>query len=77
MPRFERFCLQNEVLPITEEIVVRAASIYVDLRNRGIVIGDADIFIAATAFSHGLAVVTNNEKHFSRVFGIKIENWLT
>lgn len=32
--------------------------------------------IAASALVYGLAVVTNNEGHFSRVHGLLVENWL-
>ena len=31
--------------------------------------------IAAHAMTLGLALVTNNEKHFTRVRGLKVENW--
>ena len=32
---FNIFCANNEVLPITEQIVVRASDIYADLRRSG------------------------------------------
>ncbi len=73
---FDRFCSTNEVLPLTDAIVNRAAEIYADLHQRGCVIGDADIFIAATALEHDLVVSTNNEAHFRRVTGLALENWL-
>jgi tRNA(fMet)-specific endonuclease VapC len=47
-----------------------------DLQRRGAIIDDCDIFIAATAFSQNCTVATNNIKHFSRIPGLKIENWL-
>lgn len=74
---FEQFCIDNMVLPLTEEIINRAADIYVDLRKRGQIIGDADTFIAATAIVHGLTVVTNNQAHYRRIPGLQIDNWLT
>jgi len=73
---FDRFCEASEVLPITEAVAVRASEIYGGLRRRGVVIGDADILIAATALENDLAVVTNNEAHFSRIPGLSLENWL-
>jgi len=36
----------------------------------------ADIFIAACALAEDLTLVTNNEKHFERIEGLRIENWL-
>ena len=65
-----------DVLPLTDEVVVRAADIYAALKQRGEPIGDADILIAATALDRGLAVVTNNEDHFRRISGLAVENWL-
>lgn len=47
-----------------------------DLEQRGIKIGDMDMFIAATAIEEDLIVVTGNTDHFSRIPGLKIENWI-
>ena len=46
------------------------------LKRQGKSIGLADLFIAAHAYSLGLPIVTNNVREFSRVDGLKIENWL-
>ena len=73
---FNRFCQKNKILTLTDEIVVRAAEIYADLRKRGELISDADILIAASALAYGFRVVTNNEKHFRRILGLRLENWL-
>ncbi len=73
---FDRFCARNIILPLTDEVVVKAAEIYADLYRRGALISDADILIAASGLVHRLGVVTNNEEHFRRVTGLKIENWL-
>ena len=72
----ERFCQFNEILPLTDGIVVRAAELYADLHRRGQLIGDADILIAATALENGRAVVTINESHFIRIPGLQVYNWL-
>ncbi len=74
---FEAFCVKNEVLPITDEIVVVAADIYADLHSRGQLIPDADILIAATAMHHGLVLATNNQRDFGRIAGLQLDNWLT
>lgn len=39
-------------------------------------IGDADILIAATALVQGLVLTTNNEAHFRRIPGLRVDNWL-
>jgi tRNA(fMet)-specific endonuclease VapC len=73
---FDRLCDVSVILPLTDEIVVRAADIFAMLKQRGLPTGDADILIAASALTHGLAVVTNNEEHFRRIPGLQVANWL-
>jgi tRNA(fMet)-specific endonuclease VapC len=46
------------------------------LARRGTPIGTVDTLIAAQALALNLTLVTNNEKHFTRVPGLKIETWL-
>ncbi len=73
--RFEERCRASFVLPLTDEIVVRAAAIYGSLHKRGALIEDADILIAATALVHGLKLVTENPSHFSRIPDLAFEGW--
>jgi tRNA(fMet)-specific endonuclease VapC len=47
-----------------------------DLAEGGTPIGAFDTLVAAQALSLSLTVVTNNTRHFSRVAGLKVENWL-
>lgn len=51
-------------------------NIKVELKKTGKIINDSDLFIAATAISTNMILVTNNEKHFQRIKNLKIENWL-
>ena len=51
------------------------AEIKADLQNQGNVIDDMDLLIAATALTMNYTLVTNNERHFSRIPGLQIENW--
>jgi tRNA(fMet)-specific endonuclease VapC len=46
-----------------------------ELEARGQQIGNNDLWIAAHALSAKLILVTNNEREFRRVPGLKIENW--
>ena len=73
---FDQLCATSRVLPLTDPIIVRAATVYVDLHRRGELISDGDILIASTAIVHGLAVVTNNEAHFRRILDLQVANWL-
>ena len=44
-------------------------------KRLGTSIGPLDTLIGAHAKSLGLTIVTNNEKEFERIAGLKIENW--
>jgi tRNA(fMet)-specific endonuclease VapC len=46
------------------------------LEKSGKLIGPYDLQIAGQALSLNLTLVTNNEKEFSRVKGLRIENWV-
>jgi len=72
---FERFCERCSILPITDDVIVRAADIYAILKQKGMLISDADILIAASALINGFGVVTNNEEHFKRIPLLRVENW--
>ena len=56
-----------------------AAEIYgvirADLEGRGQQIGNNDLWIAAHAVAANLILVTNNEREFARVKGLKVQNW--
>lgn len=53
-----------------------AARISAALRQAGEPIEEADILIAGTARVHGLVVITHNVRHFSRIEGLEVEDWL-
>jgi tRNA(fMet)-specific endonuclease VapC len=48
-----------------------------DLASRGEPIGETDLLIAAHAMVLRLTLVTNNEKHFRRVEGLDVVNWVS
>ncbi len=73
--RFEEQCRISEIVSLSDEIVDRAADIYSDLRQRGLLIEDGDILIAATAIVHGWVLVTENRRHFSRIPSLSLESW--
>jgi tRNA(fMet)-specific endonuclease VapC len=64
------------VIPFDAAAARRYGEIRAELERRGTPIGDADTRVAAIALSRGLRVVTGNERHFRRVPGLEIENWL-
>ena len=48
-----------------------------DLERQGTPIGSLDTLIAAHALSLGVTLVTDNEREFSRVPGLQVENWVS
>ena len=65
------------VLPLPEHSGTAYGEIRATLESRGEMIGGNDLWIAAHAKSAGLILVTNNEREFRRVAGLKIQNWTT
>jgi tRNA(fMet)-specific endonuclease VapC len=50
-------------------------TIRAELESKGEMIGNNDLWIAAHALASGLILVTNNEREFRRVRGLKVQNW--
>lgn len=63
------------VVEVTQSIMETFADIKVALNKSGKIIDDMDLIIAATAITMNYTLVTNNEKHFSIIPGLTIENW--
>jgi tRNA(fMet)-specific endonuclease VapC len=53
----------------------KCAEIRHELERVGTVIDPYDLQIAAIALQHGLVLVTHNTREFSRVHGLKLEDW--
>jgi tRNA(fMet)-specific endonuclease VapC len=62
-------------LPLPENAGDVYGFIRAELESRGEVIGPNDLWIASHALASGLALVTNNEKEFRRIRGLKVQNW--
>ena len=74
--RVEEFLDTIEVVPFESPADSVYASVRSDLEARGQPIGANDLFIAAHALALGHVLVTDNVREFSRVRGLKLENWL-
>jgi len=55
----------------------KAADVYIALKQRGQLIGDADILIAAYCIVNNYTLVTNNSSDFNRISGLNHVNWYT
>lgn len=64
-----------KVLPI-DPAVKKFAQIRVYLEEKGSRIDKMDLFIAATALYNDMILVTHNNRHFSRIPYLKIEDWV-
>ena len=64
------------VIDITPAIMETFGEIKAKLEKSGKIIDDMDLLIASTALSHNLILVTNNVKHFERISGLEVENWI-
>lgn len=72
---FEEFVGNNLILPLTEKSVKISAELYSSLRQRGQTVDDIDLLIAGIAIENDMTMVTNNENHFGRIPGLRIQNW--
>jgi tRNA(fMet)-specific endonuclease VapC len=72
----EGFLLRTAVLPLDEPADAQYAQVRLTLKRQGMPISGNDIFIAAHALALEATLVTDNEREFSRVKGLKVENWL-
>ena len=80
-PRQNREALLNflaplQILAFDDQAAQHYGKIRAYLERKGQTIGAMDLLIAAHARSLSLTLVTNNEKEFSRVPGLTVENWV-
>ena len=71
----ERILPAVDWLPVDRAVLLRGADLVAELESKGLGIGNEDCWIAATAIQHRLTLVTRNTRHFSRIPGLKVENW--
>jgi tRNA(fMet)-specific endonuclease VapC len=62
-------------MALPESAAETYGTVRADLEARGEMIGNNDLWIAAHAMAAGLTLVTNNEREFRRVRGLKLQNW--
>ena len=75
LDRLDRLDLRR--LDFTDADARRAGEVRAALRARGRPIGPYDVLIAGQALARNLILVTNNTAEFSRVEGLRSEDWQT
>lgn len=70
----EAFLSAVNVIPFSESIYVYAKERQ-RLHSLGLSIEDFDLLIGCASVAKGLVMVTNNVRHYSRIEGIRIDNW--
>jgi len=73
---FRDFLKNVIVCNLDDNSISLAANIYADLKNKGKIIGDADILIASIVINNGGILVSNNQKHYENITDLNLENWL-
>ena len=77
LDRLKKALLPNlPVLPFDGDAARRYGEVRAELERQGTPLGEADLRIGAIALSRGLTVVTGNIRHFQRIPGLSVENWL-
>ena len=72
----DRLCARFELLPVDRPVSVAAADIIAALQQRGEPLNDLhDVYIAATAYTEQLPVLTANVDDFDRIDGIDVVDW--
>lgn len=72
----EGFVARLVVHPFDEDAAAHYGQIRAVLARSGQTIGPYDLMIAGHARSKGLVLVTNNLREFTRVEGLRLENWM-
>jgi tRNA(fMet)-specific endonuclease VapC len=64
------------IIGITRATMEAFTDLKAALDRKGERIEDFDLLIAATALNLNYVLVTNNTKHYKRIEGLQLENWL-
>jgi tRNA(fMet)-specific endonuclease VapC len=76
MRQLEELAALLPVMPLPPQAGHAYGAIRAALEAQGETIGNNDLWIAAHAKASGLTLVTNNEREFKRVAGLKVQNWV-
>jgi tRNA(fMet)-specific endonuclease VapC len=63
------------VLDVTPQVAERFGELRADLLDRGIVVGQMDLFNASIALVHNLTLVTHNTADYANIPGLSMVDW--
>ena len=69
------FLADFEIIPFEKDDAYTYAQIRSSLERKGLIIGDNDMLIAASALLRNATLVTNNTREFSRIDGLLLDDW--
>lgn len=70
------FCKRVSIIPISNSLHEFARQKAI-LRKKGTPVDDFDLLIACSAVTGNFIMVTDNTKHFDRIEGIRLINWVS
>jgi tRNA(fMet)-specific endonuclease VapC len=73
--KIDHICSQLEIFPFIESTAEKYGLIRAGLERKGLVISERDLQIGAIAMANRLRLVTHNTKEFTRIQGLKVEEW--
>ncbi|MCW5934684.1 MAG: type II toxin-antitoxin system VapC family toxin [Fimbriimonadia bacterium] len=73
---FENMAQLSQVWELDKASASEAARICAELWKLGVPLDEADILIAGTACANQRVLITNNTKHFNRIAGLEVVNWM-
>lgn len=76
LEKVKRFLLPFEIVPFNSKAAACYSEIRSKLEQTGSIVGPNDLVIAATVIANEGILITNNEKEFSRIDELELENWV-
>jgi predicted nucleic acid-binding protein len=74
--KWDEFVRPFRILDCNKDVCWEYGKAYRYLKDNGLLIGNNDLWIAATALAHRMPVVTQNARHYRRVPGVVVEEYL-
>lgn len=74
---FRQLLAFTEVLPLNEQAIEIASQKYAETRKNGRPVDDMDLLIAGIALANNRVIATNNQKHFGKISGLEMVDWLS